>query len=300
MIDLLESSGNYDITALVRSDICLPTRKNVNYLVGDITRVSDWQDALTNIDIVVHSAGRAHVLKDQSDDPLAEFRALNTTPTLKLAQASLAHGVRRFIYLSSLKVLGEFTEGECVFSYDSKFNPVGAYAVSKFEAEVGLEELMRNQSLEIVIIRPPVVYGAGVKGNFKRLFELVKRSIPLPFGAIRNSRSVVSIENLIDLIETCLWHPNAANNTFLISDEFNLSTPDLISLIAKTGGYNVKLIKFPPLLLKLAFLCAGKTGIYDRLCRSMVVDCEHTRKQLDWRPAHRIEDSVAQCWTDFK
>ena len=160
--------------------------------------------------------------------------------------------------------------------------------------------LPENESLETVIIRPPLVYGAGVKGNFKRLLDLVKWSIPLPFGAIYNSRSMVSVENLVDLISTCLWHPNAANSTFLVSDDHNLSTPDLISLIAKTGGYNIKIIKVPLILLKFAFLCTRKLGLYDRLCRSMVVDCEHTKKQLDWRPTHHIDDSIKSCWDDFK
>tara|TARA_B100001057_G_C22779924_1_gene923231 strand:- start:145 stop:1092 length:948 start_codon:yes stop_codon:yes gene_type:complete len=300
LIDSLASSGNYEIVALVRSDNYQRVRENIDYLVGDLMRISDWQDALNDIDIVVHAAGRAHVLNDQSDDPLAEFRALNTDATLKLAHLSLSYGVKRFIYLSTLKVLGEFTESESAFSFDSKFNPMDPYAVSKFEAEVGLKELTKNQNLETVIIRPPLVYGAGVKGNFKRLLGIVKWAIPLPFGAIYNSRSMVSIENLVDFIDTCLWHPNAANNTFLVCDEHNLSTPDLIALIAKTGGYDIKIIKVPLLLLKFVFLCIGKMGLYDRLCRSMVVDCEHTRKQLDWRPTHHIEDSITSCWVDFK
>jgi len=300
LIDALSLSGNYEIVALVRSDNYQRAQENVDYLVGDLMRISDWQDALNDIDIVVHSAGRAHVLNDQSDDPLAEFRALNTAATLKLAHLSCSYGVKRFIYLSTLKVLGKYTEGELAFSIDSKFNPVDPYSVSKFEAEVGLKELTENESLETVIIRPPLVYGAGVKGNFKRLLDLVKWPIPLPFGAIDNSRSMVSVENLVDLISTCLWHPNAANSTFLVSDDHNLSTPDLISLIAKTGGYNIKIIKVPLILLKFAFLCTRKLGLYDRLCRSMVVDCEHTKKQLDWRPTHHIEDSIKSCWADFK
>ena len=239
-------------------------------------------------------------MNDQSDDPLAEFRALNTDATLKLAHLSSSYGVKRFIYLSTLKVLGEYTEGEFAFSFDSKFDPVGSYAVSKFEAEVGLKELTKNQSLETVIIRPPLVYGPGVKGNFERLLDIVQWPIPLPFGAIYNSRSMVSVENLVDLIGTCLWHPNAANSIFLVSDGQDLSTPDLISLIAKTGGYNIENIKIPLILLKFAFLCVGKMGLYDRLCRSCVVDFEHTKKQLDWRPGHNIEDSIGSCWTDSK
>jgi nucleoside-diphosphate-sugar epimerase len=300
LVDFLSLSGDYEVVALVRSDKDRHARENVDYIVGDLMQISDWQDVLSDIDIVVHSAGRAHIMNDQSDDPLAEFRALNTDATLKLAHVSSSYGIKRFIYLSTLKVLGEYTERGKAFSFDSRFDPVDSYAVSKFEAEVGLRELTKNQSLETVIIRPPLVYGAGVKGNFKRLLNLVKWPIPLPFGAIYNSRSMVSVENLVDLIGTCLWHPNAANSIFLVSDGQDLSTTDLISLIAKTGGYNIKNIKVPLILLKFTLLCAGKIGFYDRLCRSSVVDCEHTKTQLDWRPGHNIEDSIKSCWADFK
>lgn len=300
LINSLSLSGVYKIVALVRSDNHQHARENVEYLVGDLMRIQDWQDVLLDIDIVVHLAGRAHIMNDQSEDPLAEFRALNTNATLELAELSLSYGVKRFIYLSTLKVLGEYTEDGCVFSFDSKYNPVDPYAVSKFEAEVGLKKLTKNQSLETVIIRPPLVYGTGVKGNFKRLLGLVKWSIPLPFGAIYNSRSMVSVENLVDLIGTCLWHHNAANSIFLVSDGKNLSTPDLISLIAKTGDCKIKIIKVPLVLLKFSLLCVGKLGLYDRLCRSSVVDFEYTKKELDWRPLFNIEDSIKSCWVDFK
>jgi len=299
LIDSLASSGDYKIFALVRSQNYKRSKENVDYLQGDLMRISDWQDALKDKDVVVHLAGRAHIMNDRSGNPLEEFRKLNTAATIKLANLSISYGVKRFIYLSTIKVLGEFTEGESVFSIDSKFNPTDPYAVSKYEAEVGLKELAENQGLETVIIRPPLVYGAGVKGNFKRLLGIVKWPIPLPFGAVCNSRSMISVENLTDLIKTCLLHPNAANSTFLVSDDHNLSTPDLISLIAKTGGYNIKFIKVPLILLKSLFFCTLKISLYDRLCKSMIVDCEHTKRELGWKPTHPIEDSIKDCWNDY-
>lgn len=299
LIDSLASSGDYKIFALVRSQNDKRFKENVDYLQGDLMQISDWQDALKDIDVVVHLAGRAHIMSDRSGNPLEEFRKLNTAATIKLANLSLSYGVKRFIYLSTIKVLGEFTEGKSVFSIDSKFNPTDPYAVSKYEAEVGLKELAKNHGLETVIIRPPLVYGAGVKGNFKRLLDIVKLPIPLPFGAVCNSRSMISVENLIDLIKTCLLHPNAANSTFLVSDDHKLSTPDLISLIAKTGGYNIKFIKVPLILLKSLFFCTLKISLYDRLCKSMIVDCEHTKRELGWKPTHPIEDSIKDCWLDY-
>ena len=298
LVAFLSFNTNYKIIALVRSQDHACVRENVKYIVGDLLRMSDLHGVLSDIDAVIHSAGRAHIMDEKAQDPLAEFLKLNRDVTLNLADLAASNGVKRFIYISSIKVLGECTDDQPPYSVISKANPSDPYAISKLEAEVGLKKLAKKHGLEIVIIRPPLVYGAGVKGNFGKLLNLVKSPIPLPFGSIHNSRSMVSVENLVDLIGRCLWHPNAVNETFLVSDGENLSTPDLISLIATTGGYKVKMLNVPLRLLKFTLMCLGKSGLYDRLCRSMVVDIESTQKKLDWRPLSSVKNSITNCWTD--
>lgn len=295
LIDFLSKDNQHKITALVRSKCDQQTKVNVEYKVGDLLLISDWDWILNDVDIVIHAAGRAHIMDEKSHDSLSEFRRINTFVTINLSRECLLHGIKRFIYISTVKVLGEYTEDDLVFSSESKPCPSDPYAISKYEAETSLNE---NKELDTVIIRPPLVYGSGVKGNLKKLLRLVKGSFPLPFGSIKNSRSMVSVENLIDLIVNCIHNPNAKNKTFLVSDESNLSTPELISLIAKTGGHKSKLIKCPLPLLKFVLFCSGKISVYDRLCRSMQVNIDFTKEQLNWSPKCSIEDSMIDCWKE--
>jgi UDP-glucose 4-epimerase len=245
----------------------------------------------------VHMAARTHVMDETSKDPLQEYRSINTFATLNLAKQAAKNGVKRFIFISSIKVLGDKTERGRPFTNDCPFNPQDPYSVSKAEAEIGLLKLAKETNMEVVIIRPPLIYGKGVKGNFAKLLKLTTLPILLPLGSIKNKRSLVSIENLVSLITTCLVHPNAANEVFLVSDDCDMSTPELLDLIAKTGGYNSGLFKFSVNMLRLLLRCVGKIGIYERLCGSLQVNITHTKNQLGWAPLFSPKDCMKNCWS---
>lgn len=248
-------------------------------------------------EIVVHLAARAHVMNDTSANPLDSYRQVNTAGTLNLAKHAAIAGVKRFIFISTIKVLGEKTELGQPFTCDDPYNPKDPYSVSKVEAEKGLRVIGKTYGMQIVIIRPPLVYGHGVKGNFASLIKLVKLPVPLPVGSIRNKRSLVSVENLVDLIVVCLNHPNAGNQTFLVSDDDDMSTPILLSRLCETGLLKDKVFIFPELILYFILKVLGKTKIYERLCCSMQVCIEHTKKQLDWKPPCGVKNSMRSCWS---
>lgn len=251
---------------------------------------------LCDVEVVVHVAARAHVMNESAERPLDEYRHINTVGTLNLAkQASLA-GVKRFIFISTIKVLGEKTELDNPFTNNNNLDPKDDYGLSKAEAEIGLRTIGNNSGMDIVIIRPPLIYGAGVKGNFSSLLNMVRFPIPLPLGAIENKRSLVSVENLVDLIVTCLKHPNAKNKSFLVSDDRDLSTPELLSMIAEAGGYKSWIFKCPQIFLASFLGLLGKSAIYDRLHDSMQVNIDSTKSQLNWNPPFKVEDSLASCW----
>jgi UDP-glucose 4-epimerase len=247
-------------------------------------------------DIVVHTAARAHVMKDEVDSPICEYRNINTAGTLNLATQAALAGVKRFIFISTIKVLGEKTEPGKAFKNDDSFSPQDPYSISKVEAEIGLKQIGESNGMEIVIIRPPLVYGQGVKGNFASLIRLARLPIPLPFGSIQNKRSLVSVENLVDLIVICLDHPNAKNQTFLVSDDDDMSTPTLFSRLAEAGGYKTYIVKFSLTILHITLKVLGKSAIYDRLCGSMQVNIEYTKSQLSWKPPFKVKDSLVSCW----
>jgi UDP-glucose 4-epimerase len=256
----------------------------------------DLSDTLRDIDIVVHVAARAHVMNEKSVNSLDVYRDINTLATLNLAEHAVRAGVKRFIFISTIKVLGDKTVGGCRFTSENPLNPQDPYSISKAEAEIGIKKIMDQSDMEVVIIRPPLVYGQGVKGNFASLLKLASLSVPLPFGAIKNRRSLVSVENLVDLICTCLDHPNAKNQTFLVSDDYDMSTPELCRLLAKTGGYNSRIFRFPRSLLWFALILIGKKTVYERLFGSMEIDIDLTKSKLNWKPPHKVEDSFINCW----
>ncbi len=265
----------------------------------DLDAHPDLSNILRNIDIVVHVAARAHVMNEKSENLLDVYRNINTLATLNLAEHAAKVGVKRFIFISTIKVLGDQTQKGCQFNYKNSLNPQDPYSISKAEAEIGLKKIMNQSDMEIVIIRPPLVYGHGVKGNFASLLKLVSLRVPLPFGAIDNRRSLVSVENLVDLICTCLDHPNAKNQTFLVSDDWDMSTPDLCRLLAVAGGYNSYIFRFPETFLRIALYMIGKNAVYERLSGSMEVDIEHTKSCLNWKPPFKVKDMIANCWTYF-
>mgnify|MGYP006106927567 CR=1 FL=1 len=256
----------------------------------------DLAETLHDIDIVVHVAARAHVMNEKSVNPLDVYRDINTLATLNLAAQAARAGVKRFIFISTIKVLGNQTVGGRRFTSEDPLNPQDPYSISKAEAEMGLKKIMDQSDMDVVIIRPPLVYGQGVKGNFASLLKLASLSVPLPFGAIENRRSLVSLENLVDLICTCLDHPNAKNQTFLVSDDYDMSTPELCRLLAKTGGYNSRIFWFPGSLLWLGLRLIGKKAVYERLFGSMEVDIDFTKSHLNWKPPCDVKDSIVNCW----
>ncbi|WCM53065.1 SDR family oxidoreductase [Pseudomonas sp. WJP1] len=244
--------------------------------------------------VVVHSAARVHVINDSAVDPLTEFRKVNVEGTLRLAQRAAESGVKRFIFISSIKVNGECTLPGKPFTADDCPNPVGPYGVSKHEAEEALKQLGRDTGMEVVIIRPPLVYGPGVKANFLSMLSWLKKGIPLPLGAIHNQRSLVAIENLVSLIVTCIDHPAAANQTFLVSDGEDLSTTQLLRRLSRALGKPARLLPLPEWLLMLAASILGKQAVAQRLCGSLQVDISKNRELLGWTPPINMDKAMLQ------
>jgi len=249
---------------------------------------------------VVHCAARVHVMNDTSIDPLAEFRAVNVDLTLDLARRAAAAGVRRFIFVSSIKVNGEATAPGSPFKSDDLPAPMDPYGISKMEAEQGLMRLSQETGIEVVIIRPVLIYGPGVKANFRSMMSWLDKGIPLPLGAIRNKRSLVSLDNLVDLIMTCLDHPAAANQTFMVSDGEDVSTTELLCRMAGALGKPARLIPVPAALMNIAARLLGRADIAQRLNGSLQVDISKTREVLGWSPIKSLDEGLAKTANDFK
>ena len=261
-------------------------------VVGEIDGDTDWHAALGNVDVVIHLAAHAHILADSVVNPLAEFRKTNTAGTLKLANAAARAGVKRFIFLSSIKVNGEETSSGKPFDEQCVAAPLDPYAVSKREAEDGLRLLAQETGLELVLIRPPLVYGPGVKANFLSMIQWLYKGVPLRLGSINNQRSLISVYNLVDFIITCINHPLAANQTFLISDGEDLSTTALLRRIAKAMGVPSRLLPVAPPWLKLGATMIGKCNIYRRLCGNLQVDISKDRTMLGWTPPVSVDEGL--------
>lgn len=281
--------------------LVIVTRSNVkispkNFVTKNISGQTDYTGAFNGIGVVIHSAARAHVMKESSLNPLEEFREINTAGTLNLAKQAAMAGVKRFIFISSIKVHGEGTEANRKFKFNDDLKPQDAYGQSKAEAELGLKEIAEKTGLEVVIIRPPLVYGLGVKANFAAMMNLAKKNLPLPFGAIYNKRSLVSIENLVDLIITCIEHPNAANQTFLASDDHDISTTELLEFMTRSVDKKPILIPVPVSWLKIAGKLLGKQAIVNRLCGNLQVDINHTKDTLGWKPPLSVEEGIRRCF----
>lgn len=252
---------------------------------------ADWSELLINRDIVIHLAGRAHVLKEESDNPLELFRAINVAGTIKLAQQAIQAGVKRFIFISSIGVNGNTTTDKPFFAEDTP-NPIEAYAISKYEAEKALQELSYHSGMELVIIRPPLVYGAEAPGNFGKLISLVSKGYPLPLGAINNKRSFVSVNNLISLITTCMEHPLATNQIFLVSDDNDVSTTELLSIVNDMLMIRYRLIPIPTFLLVCIFGILGKRAVIQKMCCSLQVNIDKTKRILDWTPPESVQQGL--------
>lgn len=271
--------------------------------LGDIGPATNWSGALENVDAVVHLAARVHVMYERAGNPFDEFSKVNVAGTEHLANAAAASGVKRFVYVSSIGVNGWQTVPGKPFLEIHKPNPHNAYALSKLEAELGLMRIAAETGLEVAIIRPPLVYGPDAPGNFGSLMRWLRRGIPLPLGAIHNQRSLVALDNLVDLIVTCLTHPAAANQIFLVSDGEDVSTTELLRRMGRAMDCPSRLIPVPASCLKLAAALVGKRDVAQRMCASLQVDIKKTSLLLGWRPPLSLDEglrrAVTGCQPDF-
>lgn len=270
--------------------------RNGTIAVGDIGPDTWWGEALSGVDTVIHCAARVHVMRDAVADPLSEYRWVNTAGTRKLAQDAVRCGVKRLVFVSTIKVNGESTHcppgSPAAFTAFDTPHPEDPYAISKWEAEVQLHEIGEGGDLEVVVVRPPLVYGPGVRGNFRSLVSAVRRGWPLPFGRVDNRRSLVALPNLVDLLAVCATHPNAAGETFLVSDNHDLSTPGLVRRIAHAMGRRAHLLPVPPALLRWAGRLTGRGDSVERLIGSLRVDIGHTCARLQWHPVISVDDGL--------
>lgn len=267
-------------------------------VIGNVDGDTDWQATLDGMDSVVHLAARVHVLLDSANS-LAEFRKINARGTLNLARQAAAAGVKRLVFLSSIKVNGECTAPDRPYTADDPPAPVDPYGVSKREAEDGLRQVAAETGMEVVIIRPPLVYGPGVKANFLSMMRWLNKGIPLPLGAVHNRRSLVALDNLVNLIVTCIEHPAAANQTFLISDGEDLSTTELLQRMGRMLGRRARLLPIPPSMLALGAALLHKRAWSQRLCGSLQVDITKTRTLLNWSPPITVDDALSATARHF-
>jgi nucleoside-diphosphate-sugar epimerase len=292
------------VRALVRSRAStLPGA--VTPVIGDLTGLvgevpdQDWCNellsALKGVDVVIHTAARAHIMQEQTSDPLEEYRKVNRDATLALARLAAQAGVKRFVFVSSIKVNGEMTRPGHSFSPDDEYIPTDPYGLSKYEAEQGLLQIARETDMEVVIIRPPLVYGPGVKANFASMMNWMKKAVPLPFGAIHNKRSLVALDNLIDFMALCADReksPKAANQVFLISDGEDVSTTQLLQKVAKVQNKQAWLIPIPIGLMTFLAKLSGKGAVASRLFGSLQVDSSKARDLLGWQPVVTMDEQL--------
>ena len=294
------AKDRFSVVSAVRNSLIFEASSGVSLVsTGDLSSTFDWTHALQGVDVVIHLAARTHVLDDRANNPLAEYRYINVDCSLNLARQAACAGVRRFIYLSSIKVNGEFTNSGRPFTAEDTPSPQDFYGVSKYEAELGLRAIADDAEMGLVIIRPPLVYGPGVKGNFLSLMKWISQSIPLPFGAIANQRSLVALENLVDLIVTCIDHSCAPNQIFLASDGQDISTADLCIRLGHALKRPTRLISVPVSWLYFFSTVFGRRGVAERLCSSLQIDISKTESILGWSPKTTVNKSLSETALDF-
>jgi nucleoside-diphosphate-sugar epimerase len=294
------SDGQFLLRAVLRREVQgLPSEIETVFVEG-LTAATVWIAALQDIDVVVHAAARVHVMQDTSTDPLTEFRRVNVEGTLNLARQAATAGVKRFIFISSIKVNGEVTLLDKPFVSDDPPAPIDPYGISKLEAEQGLQLLAKKTGLEVVIIRPPLVYGPGVKANFAAMLKWLDKGVPLPFGAIQNRRSLIALDNLIDFILTCIEHPQAANQIFLVSDGEDVSTAELLRKTANAMGKKSLLLPVPVGAMRFMAKLLGKEAVADRLFGSLQVDISKARNLLGWIPPISVDEGLRRTVLGLK
>jgi len=292
----LAMNSQFDVRVAVRQETVTCDVSSV--AVGNITQFTDWAASLVGVDVVVHTAARVHVMRDSVSDPLKEFRLVNTHGTLNLARQAVKAGVSRLIFLSSIGVNGAETT-DSPYKADSEIAPHSSYALSKYEAELGLLEISRSSTMDVVVIRPPLIYGPDAPGNWATLMRWMWRGLPLPLGRIHNERSFVGLGNLLDLIVTCIDHPAAADQIFLVSDDDDISTTELIRNISTALGKPARLIPVPVGLLEVGAAMVGKRDLALSLCGSLQIDISKTRNFLGWNPPISLRaglKSTAACF----
>ena len=280
------------VRAAIRTDTNLDISGCEIAKIQGITIDTDWTDAVHGVSTVIHLAARVHVMHDDTTNPLEEFRKTNVVGTENLARAAAANGVKRLVYVSSIKVNGEETTNQRSYTEQNTPSPQDPYGISKWEAEQALHRVAGETGLEIVIVRPPLVYGPNVKGNFAQMLKVLAKGIPLPLASVNNLRSLVYVGNLVDALIACATHPTAAGHTYLVSDGEDISTPDLLHQLGATMGQPARLFPCPPALLKMAGRMIGKGDQVDRLLGSLQVDSGKIRHELNWTPPYSLQQGL--------
>ncbi|WP_105902604.1 UDP-glucose 4-epimerase family protein [Vibrio gangliei] len=286
-----------EVSAIARNSKLVTQQKSlpqVEWHHGELTPDFDWSSCLDGVDCVIHCAARVHQMNEDASVAQKNYDDANFRSTLNLAHQAQQVGVKRFIFLSSIKVNGESTELNEPFTRTVEQEPEDPYGLSKYKAEQALQTLSKDSGLDVVIIRPPLVYGPGVKANFQAMMKWVCRGIPLPLGAIHNKRSMVYLDNLVDLILTCTQHNEAINEVFLVSDDHDISTSELLSQIKQAANSSTWLIPVPMKIFTIAAKLLNKPQIAQRLCGSLQVDISHTKKQLNWQPPISWEQGITK------
>lgn len=294
LAESLDSLPEFELTCAVRR--ATQSCRGREVVVNSLNANTDWSAALAKQQLVIHAAARAHIIKEEVSDALAEYRRVNVEGTLGLAQQAVEAGVQRFVFISSIGVNGNISSRP--FTEVDQPNPVEFYAQSKWEAEQGLWKLQKDTGMEVVIIRPPLVYGAGAPGNFGALVRWISKGVPLPLGAVHNRRSLVAVDNLVDLIITCADHPEAANQVFLAGDGQDLSTTELLRGVAQALGKPARLVPVPEGLLMLSATFLGKKSMAQRLLGSLQVDISKARDVLGWQPPVSVREGLARAVAD--
>jgi len=296
---LMEQSDRYDVVAVGRSGTFTET-DGFRFVSGlELNKADGWVAALQGVDVVVHCAARAHVMNDRSVDPLAEFRHVNVDGALGLARQAFEAGVRRFLFVSSVKVHGEHTNNRAPFREVDELSPQDAYAISKLEAECKLRDYCSEVGMELVVIRPPLVYGPGVKGNFQSLLRLCNLPVPLPFGSMKNKRSLVYVGNLADFIVQCVASPKTRDEEFLVSDDEALSLSELLAEIRRAEKRSPLSVSVPVLFFRVVGTLLGKTEAVDRLTGALVIDSSKARTVLNWSPPYSVREGLQATVDDY-
>lgn len=296
LVRVLEAQG-HQVSVLVREFSGILPDSVAKIECGDLLHYLELETrnvcaALENVDAVVHLAARVHIMHDKSSEPLKAFRQINTKTTLKLARLAAKSSVKRFIFLSTVKVNGESTYPGKPFSEQDSCEPSDPYGISKYEAEQGLMQVAKETGMEVVIIRPPLIYGPGVKGNFASMMRWIGKGIPLPLGAVDNQRSLLALDNLISFITCCLEHPKAANEVFLLSDGEDVSTTELILKLAHAQGKQARLLPVPVSLMTYMASLLGKKAVAERLFGSLQIDISKARNLLGWSPTVTMDEAL--------